>query len=203
MLAKQAVCETAWPDTTRECVRDYNRPCPFGWLSLMSGTTQCQAPLTYVVQRAHCDDGRGTLACFSRYIGCNRVQSFGHMAPAEKHDWARLCGQQFPCVSRLSCPKDWSAPCPADWYTFNGGQSCAAPRSYAGTCSSVTLMTHDMNSSSGAFALCRQVLNGLSDMSKDEKAALVRECNIESPCKGAARAHSSRDGRIALFFRRG
>ena len=45
------------------------------------------------------------------------------------------------CVAagRDKCKKAYSAPCPADWFAFNGGMSCSAPSHYAGACLPVQL----------------------------------------------------------------
>jgi hypothetical protein len=40
---------------------------------------------------------------------------------------------------RSMCDKLYSAPCPANWYAFNGGLSCAAPENYGGACLLVRL----------------------------------------------------------------
>lgn len=70
---------------------------------------------------------------------------------------ARNCKVEFPCRGRLfnllphrsmpscvatgreQCTKAYSAPCPADWFAFNGGMSCSAPSHYAGACLPVQL----------------------------------------------------------------
>ena len=70
---------------------------------------------------------------------------------------ARNCKVEFPCQGRLLnllpprlmpfgaaagrelCTKAYSAPCPAEWFAFNGGMSCSAPSHYAGACLPVQL----------------------------------------------------------------
>merc|ERR1712176_738865 len=125
------MCNVSWPRLrTRTCARDYAAPCPYGWLKTERGRTiGCRAPETYE--------------------GCNPVQSFGDMTPDEKKEWEHSCQQRFPCGSRSSCDKDWSAPCPAEWFSFNAGRSCVAQPGYTGNCS--------------------LVLHGLQDLSPEQK----------------------------------
>lgn len=112
----EAFCGTSWRSIGRECARNYDASCPFGWLALPSRDGfECRAP-----------PGYGT---------CASAQSFFRMSPEEKRQWEALCGQRFPCKSRSSCETDWSVPCPADWFSVAG--DCAAPVGYRGACSSV------------------------------------------------------------------
>merc|ERR1712087_367585 len=88
-----------------------------GWLQRSRGpATECRAPSTYQL--------------------CASVQQFNHMSPYEKQLWESSCQAWFPCRSRATCTHDWSASCPAEWYSINGGETCLAPSTYAGTCSS-------------------------------------------------------------------
>jgi len=139
--AFEASCRTSWAQIGGTCYHDYTAPCPFGW---HSGRDGCIAPLMYDT--------------------CSRTRSFSEMTPAAKEDWAKMCKVAFPCRDRSSCEKSYSAPCPADWYAFNGGMSCAAPSQYIGKCA--------------------PVLHGLIDLTMAEKSALEGKCSIAWPCAG-------------------
>jgi len=143
----EASCAVSWPVARApSCVRDFTA-CPLGWLRVAAkGTVHCQAPLTFTQ--------------------CSAWQDFATMSPSEKEEWQHVCGQSFPCRSRDSCGKDWSTPCPADWYALDGGLSCIAPTSYNGSCSTE--------------------LVGLVDLSTAEKAALAARCSMSWPCEGEA-----------------
>ena len=134
-------CHVEWPETSGECLHDYGIECPFGWYK--SGH-ECLAPVSYDV--------------------CSKRKAFWDVSPAAKADWARNCKVQWPCRERNTCRKVYSAPCPADWYAFNGGKSCAAQSTYAGTCA--------------------PVLHGLLDLTLDEKAEMEAKCAFDWPCTG-------------------
>lgn len=136
----EANCGVSWPSNRGTCTHDYAAPCPYGWLA----RKDCIAPPTYQT--------------------CSRIQKFSGMGPADKEDWAKTCKVEFPCKDRSTCEKLYSAPCPANWYTFNGGLSCAAPNNYGGT--------------------CLLVMHGLLDLSVSEKVDLESKCEIEWPCMG-------------------
>merc|ERR1711865_685204 len=123
------------------CVHDYAAACPFGWYR---SDDECIAPLMY--------------------SECSGRKSFVMMTPAAKQEWATNCRVQFPCRGRDSCDKSYSTPCPADWYAFNGGMSCAAPSNYGGA--------------------CMLVLHGLLHASVEEKLALEGKCQFHWPCVG-------------------
>ena len=123
------------------CIHDYGALCPFGWYE---HGLECLAPLTYST--------------------CSKRKSFAGMTPAAREDWAHNCKVTWPCRSRQQCSKAYSAPCPAGWYAFNGGASCRAPSSYAGSCAAV--------------------LHGLTDLSADEKIAIETKCAFDWPCAG-------------------
>lgn len=141
----EAACAVSWPVMrSRVCERDYNA-CPLGWLRVVRGhAVRCKAPLTY--------------------NKCRSWQEFTDMPPVEKEQWQHLCGQNFPCLSRHSCEKDWSDPCPAGWYAVDGALACVAPSSYSGNCSSE--------------------LRGVLDFTQDEKHILAKRCSVSWPCKG-------------------
>jgi len=139
--AFETACHVEWPARHGACVHDYAAACPFGW---HHDGDECIAPLTYEA--------------------CSNRKSFSTMTPAAKEDWAKNCKVEFPCQDRDACDKTHAAPCPADWYTFNGGMSCAAPSDYAGACA--------------------PVLHGLTDKSAEDKAALEAKCAIRWPCAG-------------------
>jgi CPW-WPC domain-containing protein len=138
-------CDVTWPKA-HVCKRDYTAACPFGWKNVKKSgdIIECIAP--------------------HWYTRCSRVQRFGHMTPDQKQSWEGVCSQRFPCRSRTSCAKDWAAVCPADWFAFNGGFSCRAPGSYAGSCD--------------------PVLDGVANLTPAEKADLSSRCNVTWPCEG-------------------
>jgi len=141
----EAACNVSWPSQGDECERDYASSCPFGWLEVgLPGASECRAPLSYTQ--------------------CSPFKSFDGVGFDEKQDWARVCGQTFPCRSRSTCAKDWEAACPAGWFAFNGGLSCLAPRSYMGACLSV--------------------LTGLGSLPASEKNRLQHVCGFSWPCVG-------------------
>lgn len=142
----EATCNASWPSMhAAACVRDYDAACPYGWFQSRNDLgRECRAPETY--------------------IGCASPQSFDGMTPHEKAAWEASCHQRFPCLSRAACDKDWSAPCPAEWFEFNAGRSCLAPRTYAGQCPSV--------------------MNGISAFSIEEKEATAQACGATWPCFG-------------------
>lgn len=139
--AFEASCRVEWAEVGGVCFNDYTAPCPFGW---HSGRNGCVAPLTYDT--------------------CSGQRSFSEMTPAAKEDWAKMCKVQFPCRDRSSCGKTYAAPCPADWYAFNGGMSCTAPSNYVGRCA--------------------PVMHGLADLTRAEKGTLEGKCDLEWPCAG-------------------
>merc|ERR1712232_689152 len=91
----------------------------------------------------------------------------------EKREWASSCFAQFPCrgAARSFCEKDYTYPCPADWFVLNGGMSCHAPGDYQGPCPSV--------------------VNGLLDFSDTQKDAVQQTCGVSWPCIGESGASSS------------
>merc|ERR1712217_355233 len=115
-----------------------------GWLQIeQRHGTRCQAPLTY--------------------DKCKSVQDFSSMAATEKEEWQHLCEQNFPCLSRAGCEKDWLSPCPAGLYVIDGALACVAPNSYTGTCPSE--------------------LRGIVDYSVADKRAISLRCGVSWPCK--------------------
>lgn len=136
----EATCHAEWREMGNDCIHDFTAPCPFGWF----GESLCIAPSTYNV--------------------CGKSQAFSMMTPAAKEDWASTCKVKFPCRDRETCEKAYSAPCPAHWYAFNAGLSCAAPSQYDGP--------------------CVPVLHGLLDLSVAEKTSLEGKCKFDWPCLG-------------------
>lgn len=99
------------PLSEAQCVRDYNAPCPLGWVDLGDGGS-CTAPVSY--------EGP-----------CGGELSFGGLAAHEKMQLADSCGVAFACVG--ACTADYSQPCPGGWSVDAAG-ACAAPADYAGPC---------------------------------------------------------------------
>ena len=92
-------------------IRDYNLPCPSGWVDRGDGDA-CDAPVSY--------DGP-----------CGGTLHFGGLAAHEKMDLANSCGVVFDRVG--DCTADFSTPCPVGWRLVGAGE-CSAPASYAGPC---------------------------------------------------------------------
>ena len=91
--------------------RDYNAPCPSGWLDRGDGDA-CDAPVSY--------DGP-----------CGGTLHFGGLAAHEKMDLAHSCGVVFDFVG--ACTADFSKPCPVGWRVGASGW-CIAPSDYEGPC---------------------------------------------------------------------
>jgi len=139
--AFEKTCRVQWAMELSSCAHDHSASCPLGWYQ--SGS-ECLAPLGYNV--------------------CGGRKDFSGMTPAAKADWAHNCKVEWPCKERRQCKKVYVAPCPAKWYAFNAGASCASPPSYSGDCA--------------------HVLHGLVDMTKAEKASVEEKCGFEWPCAG-------------------
>ena len=107
----QALEAEGMPASEGQCVRDYNAPCPLGWIDHGDGGT-CAAPITY--------DGP-----------CGNSLDFKGMAAHEKMSLAESCGVAFACVG--ACVADFAQTCPQGW-SLDSTSHCAAPRSYAGPC---------------------------------------------------------------------
>ena len=84
-------------------------------------------------------------------------------------------------ADHTKCEKIYAAPCPANWYAFNGGASCAAPKSYAGACASVDV--HVVRSQAGLLILA-QLLHGMLDLPISKKSELENKCQFTWPCYG-------------------
>jgi CPW-WPC domain-containing protein len=91
--------------------RDYNAPCPSGWLDRGDGDA-CDAPVSY--------DGP-----------CGGTLHFGGLAAHEKIELADSCGVVF--ASAGVCATDFSVPCPVGW-RLGGSAVCTAPVDYTGPC---------------------------------------------------------------------
>lgn len=145
----EAACDARWPDAPGVCERNYARNCPFGWLETSGDDApRCIAPASY--------------------MGCHNTASFDGFKVSDKQDWESLCGVQWPCRHRGACQKDFTYPCPADWFSSNSGQSCLAPNTYKGP--------------------CQGSLDGLVDLGAVEKQALESKCGMAWPCLDEARS---------------
>jgi len=103
------------------CVeKDYQNPCPSGWMEAKGG--MCRAPAGYA----------GV---------CNTRQSF---TGADKREAEMLCGLCWPCKEEASgCVRNWDAPCPHGYspvdipyyeYANATGTTCARDIEYEGLC---------------------------------------------------------------------
>jgi len=99
------------PLAEAQCVRDYNAPCPTGWVDL-GDAGSCEAPVSY--------DGP-----------CGAELSFKGLAAHEKMQLADSCGVSFACAG--ACAADYAEPCPDGWSVGAAG-ACVAPAGYAGPC---------------------------------------------------------------------
>lgn len=99
------------PESEAQCVRDYNNPCPLGWIDSGDGGT-CAAPVSY----------NGP---------CGSSLDFRGFAGHEKMRLAHACGAVFACVG--ACTADFSHICPDGWST-NAVGICVAPAGYQGPC---------------------------------------------------------------------
>jgi CPW-WPC domain-containing protein len=201
-------CDVSWP-CIAAAKKNYGEICPDGW-TLQSGQS-CTAPRDYVgpcdafarlggmteedkqtfeaacvvswpglpLQCARdynrsCPFGwmekwaSGNIECVAPdwFRGCSGVQQLGRKTPQEKRAWATACGAPFPCKDRTIGDHDWSQICPADWFAMNGGEACFAPNSYTGPCQSIQ--------------------HGLAELSRADKEAIARTCQVVWPSVGEA-----------------
>ncbi|EDO08467.1 hypothetical protein BBOV_III009100 [Babesia bovis T2Bo] len=96
---------------TGQCRRNYNRPCPNGWL-LDNEASICVAPVDY----------QGP---------CEKRKDFSYMDEPARIQYAIRCHVSWPCVN--DPPIDESATCPLEWTKLTG-TVCIAPASYDGIC---------------------------------------------------------------------
>jgi len=94
-----------------QCLRDYDRACPEGWIDV-GDASSCAAPQHY--------EG-----------SCSQQISYGGLTPQEKSSQASQCGTSFPCVG--SCAQDYNQLCPWDWIE-SSSHECFAPVAYDGPC---------------------------------------------------------------------
>ena len=106
-----ALLAESLPASEALCVRDYNVPCPGGWVDLGDGGS-CSAPVSY--------EGP-----------CGGELSFRGLAAHEKMSLAESCAVAFSCAG--ACSADYSQACPEGWSVAASG-SCIAPAKYAGPC---------------------------------------------------------------------
>ena len=106
-----ALLAESLPASEALCVRDYNVPCPVGWVDLGDGGS-CSAPVSY--------EGP-----------CGGELSFRGLAAHEKMSLAESCAVAFSCAG--ACSADYSQACPEGWSVDASG-SCFAPAMYAGPC---------------------------------------------------------------------
>ena len=107
----QALLAEGLPESELQCARDYNSPCPLGWVDRGDGGA-CDAPVSY--------EGP-----------CGGSLDFGGLAAHEKIALAHSCGVAFACVG--ACTPDYSQTCPGGWSAGAAGV-CLAPAEYAGPC---------------------------------------------------------------------
>ena len=107
----QAMLAEGLPGSELQCARDYNSPCPLGWVDRANGGV-CDAPVSY--------EGP-----------CGSSLDFGGLAAHQKMALAHSCVVAFACGG--ACTPDYSEACPVGWSVGAAGV-CLAPAEYAGPC---------------------------------------------------------------------
>lgn len=82
----------------------------------------------------------------------------------------RALGDELVDVHEVSCVRDYSGLCPDGWSDIGDGQTCSAPVTYQGKCSS------------------KQEFGGMTSQQKRQQAA---RCGVLFPCVGACSADFS------------
>ena len=108
---RNALLAEGLPESEAQCARDYNDPCPTGWVDAGDADTRF-APASY--------EGP-----------CGSSLSFGGLAAHEKMTLAHSCGVVFACLG--GCFADFSQACPEGW-SLDAAGVCTAPGTYAGPC---------------------------------------------------------------------
>ena len=96
-------------DDRGACKRNFDAPCPSGWLQL--GSAHCAAPASYAG-------------------GCPRMQTFDGRSLIAKVKFANDCDAPWPCATDCAAGVDFDS-CPEGW-TDNGDGYCSS--SGASTC---------------------------------------------------------------------
>ena len=107
----QAMLAEGLPISELQCARDYDSPCPLGWVHGTNGG-MCGAPASY--------EGP-----------CGSSLDFRGLAAHEKMALGHLCGVAFACGG--TCAPDYDEACPDGWSIGEAGV-CLAPAEYAGPC---------------------------------------------------------------------
>ena len=90
-------------DDRDTCSRDWEAPCPSGWLQV--GNAHCVAPASYAG-------------------GCPRMQSFNGQSLTARLKFANVCDAQWPCATDCTSGIDFDH-CPAGW-ADDGDGYCSA-----------------------------------------------------------------------------
>jgi CPW-WPC domain-containing protein len=111
----ERVCQICWRCPQEAgCVRDWNRPCPYGYSAAVAG------------QDAQGLTGESTCIADQTYEGtCEQRVEFASIE--DKHVFAERCGVAWPCATR--CEENLHSQCPEEWVHV-GGEVCKAPASY-------------------------------------------------------------------------
>ena len=107
----QAMLAEGLPISELQCARDYDSPCPLGWVHGTNGG-MCGAPASY--------EGP-----------CGSSLDFRGLAAHEKMALGHSCGVAFACGG--TCAPDYDEACPDGWSIGEAGV-CLAPAEYAGPC---------------------------------------------------------------------
>lgn len=128
-------------DDSDICTRNFDAPCPSGWLQV--GSAHCAAPASYAG-------------------GCPRMQSFGDQSLNAKMRFATSCDAPWPCATDCAsgldfdnCPKGWTDD--GDGYCSSSGASTCLP-SYKFSAMSVS-QKEELGSVCGFEWPCRGACN--------------------------------------------
>ncbi|CRG95038.1 CPW-WPC family protein, putative [Plasmodium gallinaceum] len=115
----ESSCNVEWPcktiskDTCEDGKKDYNNPCPEGFL--VQDDNSCKADIT--VYRGMCNS--------------NNIK-FTHMSDEEKENWSISCEAYWPCYKECSS-EQFLSNCPKDWNEINLYE-CIPTQNYRGIC---------------------------------------------------------------------
>ncbi|EDL44375.1 hypothetical protein, conserved [Plasmodium vivax] len=191
-------CKNVVTDACESGKRNYNEPCPEGFISQNDNT--CAADLTVY-------DGL-----------CNGEKiDFTHLTSEEKQNWSVACEAYWPCY--VNC--EALSVCPSKWKQINSYE-CAPPRSYNGPCKDtknfkffnermkikfedkckVTFACTELceknylqecplhwGEKNGyclappSFNLCERKKFPYRNLTQDEKKQFEEECSVQWPCR--------------------
>ncbi|KJP86308.1 hypothetical protein AK88_04027 [Plasmodium fragile] len=195
-------CKNVVADACESGKRNYNEPCPEGFISQNDNT--CAADLTVY-------DGL-----------CNGEKiDFTHLTSEEKQNWSVACEAYWPCYVDCSLNNQALSMCPSNWKQINSYE-CIPPHSYNGPCKDtknfkffnelmkikfeekckVTFVCTDLCEKNyrqecplnwmkkngyclapPSFNLCDRKKYFYSNLTQDEKKKFEEECSVQWPCR--------------------